>query len=166
MIELTHTDLPLPVAPAMRTCGIRVRSTIWASPRMSFPSAMGISILGARKFSSRSSSPKPTMARCAFGISMPTACFPGMGATIRTLDAASRSAMLSDRFTILLSLTPGAGRISNMVMTGPFRIPVTSAWIPNSSRVNRRVSAATRVASSILQYWSSLYSSRRPSIGI
>ena len=47
------------------------------------------------------------MERLSFGTSMPTACLPGMGATMRTLEAASRRAMLSARFAILESLHAG-----------------------------------------------------------
>jgi len=95
------------------------------------------------------------MERRSFGTSMPTACLPGMGATIRTLDAASLSAMLSLRLVIFEILTPCAGRISNMVMTGPLRMPVTSASMPNSARVSLRTLALARVLSSMIQYWPS-----------
>ena len=76
------------------------------------------------------------MALFVLGISIPTARLPGIGATIRTDWAARRSAMLSASPTILESLTPGAGRISNIVTTGPLRIPMTSACMLNSFRVS------------------------------
>ena len=40
MIELTQTDLPLPVEPAISRWGILHRSATWAVPAISFPSAM------------------------------------------------------------------------------------------------------------------------------
>ncbi len=50
------------------------------------------------------------MARSLFGTSMPTACLPGMGATMRTREAARRRAMLSERFAIFETFTPGGGQ--------------------------------------------------------
>jgi len=48
-----------------------------------------------------------------------TTSFPGMGATIRILTARNARERSSDRFTILLIFTPGAGLYSNVVITGP-----------------------------------------------
>jgi hypothetical protein len=47
-----------------------------------------------------------TMARFLLGTSMPTACLPGIGATMRTLGAARRRAMLSERLAIFEIRTP------------------------------------------------------------
>ena len=152
IILFTQTDLPAPVEPAIRRCGVFARSIICGSPEMSFPRITGIAILSNAGFASSTISLKLTTERSAFGTSIPTACFPGIGATIRTELAARRSAILSWRATILLSLTPGAGRISNIVTTGPLRIPVTSASILNSLRVSFKSSAAALVASSTTQY--------------
>ena len=66
---------------------------------------------------------KETMERTRLGTSMPTAWRPGMGATMRTLGAASRRAMLSERLAIFETRTPCAGRTSKSVMTGPLRMP-------------------------------------------
>ncbi len=151
-MAFTQTDLPEPVAPAMRRWGVWARSMNLASPAMSLPRTTGISIFAALKDSASMSSRRETMERVAFGTSMPTACLPGIGATMRTLEAASRRAMLSARVVILESFTPGAGRISNIVMTGPLRMPVTSASILNSARHLRRTSAERRVLSSMIQY--------------
>ncbi len=41
MKALTATDLPEPVAPATRRCGILARSTTTGAPSMSLPSASG-----------------------------------------------------------------------------------------------------------------------------
>ena len=38
-MALMHTDLPLPVLPAMSRCGILVRSATWHAPAMSLPKA-------------------------------------------------------------------------------------------------------------------------------
>ena len=50
---------------------------------------------------------------------MPTACFPGIGASILMLSAAKFSAISSAKFAILLTLTPSAGFISYLVIAGP-----------------------------------------------
>ena len=96
-----------------------------------------------------------------FGISIPTAAFPGIGATIRTELAASRKAILSCKVTILLNFTPGAGSNSNIVTTGPFLMPIISASILNSFRVSFNATAEAFVSSSIIQYLSSSYSSSK-----
>ena len=90
MIEFTHTDFPAPVEPAIKRWGVVARSRSWASPVISFPRMTGISIFFAWGVSVSISSRKLTRERLRFGTSMPTACFPGIGATIRTLEAARR----------------------------------------------------------------------------
>ena len=50
-----------------------------------------------------------TGVRSLFGTSIPTADFPGMGASILTPDEARLKAISSDKFTILLTLTPALG---------------------------------------------------------
>ena len=69
------------------------------------------------------------------GISIPIAALPGMGASIRTLVAARRSAISSERPVILLILTPASGTSSYLVTEGPRQILVTSALILKLSRV-------------------------------
>ncbi len=59
------------------------------------------------------------MLRCSFGISMPTTDLPGMTSTIRTLMTASDRARSFTRPLMRLTLSPGAGWISNRVTTGP-----------------------------------------------
>jgi hypothetical protein len=44
MIVFTQTDLPDPVAPAMRRCGILARSATTTFPSRSLPNAMGSAI--------------------------------------------------------------------------------------------------------------------------
>ena len=152
MIELTQTDFPEPVAPAMSRCGVCARSRTCGFPVTSFPRATGIAILAASGKSVSISSRKLTIERFLLGTSMPTACFPGMGATIRTLEAARRNAILSCRLVIFDSLMPGEGSISNIVTTGPLRIPVMDTSILNSLKVDFSISAARLVASSTIQY--------------
>ena len=54
-----------------------------------------------------------------FGTSIPTACFPGIGASILIVSAAKFNAMSSAKFAILLTLTPSAGFSSYLVIAGP-----------------------------------------------
>ena len=81
--------------------------------------------------------------RRVFGISIPTTPLPGIGATMRTRSAFMAIAMSSLSELILLSFTPGAGRNSKIVMTGPGRIAVTSPLTPKSASF-----ASSTVASS------------------
>ena len=53
------------------------------------------------------------------GTSIPTACFPGIGASILIVSAAKFRAMSSAKFAILLTLTPSAGFNSYLVIAGP-----------------------------------------------
>ena len=80
-------DLPEPVVPAIRMCGIRARSVHTAAPEMSLPShtASGLADAG------RSSKMSPSVTRFGerFGTSTPTACLPGIGARMRISVVAS-----------------------------------------------------------------------------
>ena len=162
----TQTDLPAPVAPAISRWGVLTRSIICGSPSMSFPKITGTFIFAKTSKSFSIISLKLTIALSLFGTSIPTACFPGIGATIRTLLAASLKAILSCNATILLSLTPGAGKISNIVTTGPFLISIMSASILNSLKVFFNWIAACFVSSSITQYGLSSYLHKIFSTGI
>ena len=149
--EFTQTDFPEPVEPAISKCGVFERSMTCASPWMSFPNMTGTAIFLYSGNSCSMISRKATTARSLLGTSIPTARFPGIGATMRTDFAAKRKAILSCSVTILLSFTPGAGKISNIVTTGPFRMPVTSALILNSSSVSLSWAALALVPSSMTQ---------------
>jgi hypothetical protein len=67
-------------------------------------------------------------------------------------DARRGRAMLSERLAIFEMRTPGAGRTSKRVMTGPLRIPVTSASMLNSFNASMRIREARLVSSSMIQY--------------
>jgi len=69
MIELTQTDLPEPVAPAMRRCGVWVSSTTWTSPVISLPRTTGTSIFAFLKTSLSTISLNDTMERRSLGTS-------------------------------------------------------------------------------------------------
>ena len=70
-----------------------------------------------------------------FGISIPTACFPGIGASIRILSAAKLSAISSAKLAILLTRTPSAGFSSYLVIAGPTDTFSTFADTPKLYKV-------------------------------
>ena len=86
-----HTDLPLPVAPAISRWGMRVRSPITGCPLTSAPSAT--LSLWRRSVNAADSIVSLRLTSCAalFGTSMPIADLPGMNGWIR-MGAASASA--------------------------------------------------------------------------
>ena len=142
-IELTQTDLPEPVEPAMSRCGILLRSQSTLLPSISLPRAT----VREPFASANSCEPNISLIRtiCLFllGISMPTAAFPGIGASILMDCAASLRAMSSERFLILLILTPGAGLISYLVTVGPRLIWDMDACTPYSASVLIRFCAVS-----------------------
>ncbi len=69
------------------------------------------------------------------GTSMPTAAFPGMGASIRISAAARFNLISSARFTILLTFTPISGCISYRVTLGPQLTSVMVTLTPKFFRV-------------------------------
>lgn len=62
-----------------------------------------------------------------FGISIPTADLPGIGASMRICVAASAIASSFDKPSILLTLTPISGLSSNLVTVGPTLALITFA---------------------------------------
>ena len=77
-------------------------------------------------------SPSVTISRFSFGISRPMTDLPGMTSTTRTLMAESERARSLARPVIWLTFTPGAGRISKRVTTGPGCTATTSTSTPKS----------------------------------
>ena len=84
MIELMQDDLPAPVAPAMRMCGIRPRFAMTAWPVMSRPMATSRGWVAPAASSEVRMSPSVTDWRAGLGTSTPMACLPGIGARMRT----------------------------------------------------------------------------------
>ncbi|MCY1463429.1 hypothetical protein D9M71_813230 [compost metagenome] len=89
IIEFTNEDLPAPVAPATRRCGILARLATTYPPSTSLPTPMTIGWSVRRAFWLRSTSPRDTVSRSVLGISMPMADLPGMGLRIRTSELAT-----------------------------------------------------------------------------
>ena len=129
------TDFPEPVAPAMSKWGISVRSARIGWPAISLPRATTSGPVVRWYSSDASISLIWTSAVFWFGTSIPTADLPGMGASMRTLGAASASAISLVRLLIFWTRTPGAGWTSNRVTTGPCSQRVTLASTPKLARV-------------------------------
>ena len=122
MLEINvfiQTLLPEPVLPAISTCGILEISATTSSPATSFPNAKASLDLCFWNLSVSNISLKCTISFSLFGISIPTACLPGIGASILMLSAAKFNAISSAKFAILLTRTPSAGLISYLVIAGP-----------------------------------------------
>ncbi len=125
-----QTDLPEPVAPAISIWGILAISATTTLPPISFPTAKarldGNSLNSLLSIKSR----RATIMFSLFGTSIPTAAFPGMGASIRISVAARFSLISSERLTILLTFTPCSGCISKRVTDGPWLMSVTVTRTP------------------------------------
>ena len=119
IIVFIQTDLPEPVEPAINTCGILAIFAITGLPATSFPNATLNLDFAVLKSSLSITSLKPTISFSLFGTSIPTACFPGIGASILIVSAARFKAISSAKLAILLTLTPSAGFNSYLVIAGP-----------------------------------------------
>ena len=101
---LIQTDLPEPVAPAISTCGIfAISVTTTLPPINDILEVLSLNSLDARRF------PSMTVEFSLFGTSIPTAAFPGIGASIRISAAARFNLISSASPTILLTFTPISG---------------------------------------------------------
>ena len=149
----THTDLPEPVAPAISRCGIFARSAITGRPSRSLPSATG-SAARAELYSGCSTiSRNATISGFGFGTSIPTAPFPGIGATMRMLLARIASARSFDSDANCRTFTPAAGSTSNCVTVGPVVRPTSC---PSTRNVFSAAIRRTPDASSSRRFASAL----------
>ena len=80
--ELIIEDLPAPVAPATKRCGIFARFAHKNDPSTSLPKAINIGWVSLEETEDLKTSPKATISRSEFGISIPTADLPGIGERI------------------------------------------------------------------------------------
>ena len=131
IIAFKPTDLPDPVVPAIRRCGIFDKSWITDFPEISLPNTIGIKELEVSKSFSPKISFKFTTSLSSFGNSTPTAFL------LRTFEILADSALIDlaislERLMIFLVWTPGAGSSSYKVTTGPGFIPITFASNLNS----------------------------------
>ena len=105
--ELMQDDLPDPVAPATRTCGIFARLAQTKPPSTSLPRPTIIGWCCAAATRDRSTSPSETISLSRLGISIPIADLPGIGDRMRTSALATAYAMFLDSAVTRSTLTPG-----------------------------------------------------------
>ena len=144
IIVLIHTDLPDPVAPAIRRCGIFAISATFVFPEISFPTAKLIFDFDSWNSLESIRSRNATITFSLFGTSIPTAAFPGIGASIRMSAAARFNLISSASPTILLTFTPISGWISYRVTAVPQLIFVTVTLTPNVFNVCCSLFAVSR----------------------
>ena len=140
---LIHTDLPEPVAPAMRRCGILAISATTVFPAISLPTPNDIADWLSLNSLDSTSSLKYTLPASLLGTSIPIAALPGIGASILMSAAARLSLISSDKETILLTLTPCSGCNSYLVTVGPQLISVIVTLTPKVSSVSCNLCAVT-----------------------
>ena len=116
-------------------------------PERSLPRAIRSFEECSRKSREPAISPSFTGSTAGLGTSIPTAAFPGIGASILTPCEARFIAMSSARFAILLTFTPGSGWTSNLVTAGPWFTATTVASIPNERSVSSRARFLTSMVS-------------------
>ena len=83
-IELIHDDLPAPVWPAIKTCGKSDKFNNLALPVISKPRPTDRGCRLSFASCDFNTSPRETSFLCLFGISIPIALLPGIGASKRT----------------------------------------------------------------------------------
>ena len=141
---LIHTDLPEPVAPAISRWGILPISATTVFPPISLPTANASSDENSRNSFVSNRSRSITGLLVAFGTSIPTAAFPGIGASIRISAAARFNLISSASPTILLTLTPCSGCNSYRVTVGPQLTLVMVTFTPKLCRVVCNFMAVSR----------------------
>ena len=109
IIALSPADLPAPVAPATRRCGIDARSATAGWPIASRPRARASGAFDSLNSLERKISRRDTVDGSGFGTSMATLPRPGTGPKTRTAPAFIASARSSARFTTWFTLMPGPG---------------------------------------------------------
>ena len=149
-MQFMQTLLPEPVVPAISTCGILEISAMMGSPEISSPRQNASLERWLWNCSDSTRSFRYTVRRSSLGTSIPMAALPGIGANMRTPDAARLRAISSDRFLMRLTFTPDWGCSSNIVTVDPMEMRITRASIPKlriTSSSLRAVSLALRSCS-------------------
>ncbi len=130
-----QTDFPEPVAPAISICGIFAISETTICPLIFLPTAKASFDLCFLNSALSSSSRRTTGEFSLFGTSMPTAAFPGIGASIRISVAARFSLISSESFVIWFTFTPCSSFNSYCVTAGPQLILLTVTRTPKLCKV-------------------------------
>ena len=131
-IEFIDEDLPAPVWPAIKTCGSSDKFKNLGLPDISNPNPTFKGWLSADASLDERTSPRDTSFLCLFGISIPMALLPGIGANNLTSGVARAYAMSWDSDVTFDTFTPGANSISYLVTVGPGTTFVNSASTPCS----------------------------------
>ena len=131
-IELIQDDLPAPVWPAIKTCGNSERFKSLGLPAISKPNPTLSGWVNLVASLEDNTSPSDTSFLCLFGISIPIALLPGIGASNLTSGVANAYAISWDNDVTFETFTPGASSISYLVTVGPGTTFVSSASTPCS----------------------------------
>ena len=111
-MPFTPTDLPEPVIPATKRCGIFAKSPTTGVPEMSLPNATVSLDLASVNTGEDKISLNITSWRFSLGNSMPIVFLPAMVSTMRTACSDMERAKSLDKATIWLPFMPCAGSIS------------------------------------------------------
>ena len=91
MMVFIQTDLPEPVVPAIKRCGMEVKSPIIGIPEILLPKAIGSLTSFFWNFSYEIISLRETLSLVSFGISIPTVFLPGITETLAEVDLVLRA---------------------------------------------------------------------------
>ena len=132
IISFIQTDLPEPVAPATKRCGVLSISHHFTLPIISFPSPTASTAELVCLGIASSVSLKVTIWGASLGISIPTVLFPGIGAWILISFFASASDISLFIVKSFDTLVPDDRESSYWVTVGPIFTSTTFPLIPKS----------------------------------
>ena len=161
---LINTDLPDPVVPATKRCGVLLKSITSMLPDISLPIQIGIFNDVFLKLSSLNSSLIVTVSRWLFGTSTPKNCVPYICA-ILTAPTPILLDISSAKLIMVLILIPAAGSISNKVTTGPSFTFMTLISILKSEKTFSNNSEFDSILLSTFSFDDLLFDSRMSSDG-
>ena len=136
------TDLPEPVVPAIKRCGIRSKFAKILLPDISFPNARVRESFLISNSSSSIKSPNKTLSLLVFGISIPKLVLPGWVEILAEIEDIAL-AISSDKPITLLDFIPAFGINSNKVTIGPLLKPTIFPSTPYSDSVFSNLTAAS-----------------------
>ena len=148
-----HTDLPMPVAPAISKCGIFLISIIMGSPATLRPRHVVMRLLLFLNSSVEMSERRYTVSGCLLGTSIPTAALPGIGASMRTPPVARLRAISSTRFAIERTRMPASGKSSYRVIVGPRDTPTMRVFTLKLARTFTSFAALSCSSSRMLSFF-------------
>gem|GEM_PF-2054314 len=153
MKSFTPTDLPCPVAPATRICGIDSNVLMMIEPSIAFPSGRLLSdfFISATKSEVFNTSQSLTIIGFGLGNWIPTQSVPGIGATILSDLDFNDNAISLVNHSIVEILIHESGLILICTMDGPISNPSMVIGTLNSNNLSCRALAfSIRNVSSIV----------------